>query len=269
MKKIIFFGFFMVLSCLPVLSYVGTEAEGKAFLDNFIELSNQFDKKVTSLYKDDALIRVKMTKPDGTVENIQMTGEKYKELTIKALPFAKKRGDTTDFSNITYAVQGEKIIIKADRYSTDKCYTDKGYYIVIEKVKDTFLIVEEYSEMQVVSNCKEVNSIALDEFMEMTKKSMGAQLPAMIDEQTRLDEVNVIDKVLQFKYILIKSEKEKIDPEEFSKIMKPVLIKQSCMDPSLRMLIDQGASISFSYKDKNSDLVKEIVIARDSCLSKI
>ena len=78
-------------------------------------------------------------------------GEKRGERILKK---AEKKGDVSKFKNIVVQEYANKIKIKANRYSVLKCYTDTGYYMIIEKSNsDKYYIVEEYMETQPQSNC--------------------------------------------------------------------------------------------------------------------
>lgn len=70
------------------------------------------------------------------------------------MPLAKIRGDRSTYTNIKISVEGARAKIKADRYSVIKCYTDTGYYMIVERQPDErYLIVEEYLETQPQSDC--------------------------------------------------------------------------------------------------------------------
>ena len=71
------------------------------------------------------------------------------------MPIARAQADRSTYSNVEVSVSGDKATIKADRYAMRKCYTDTGYYMVVERqANGEYLIVEEYSETQPQSNCQ-------------------------------------------------------------------------------------------------------------------
>ena len=85
---------------------------------------------------------------------MQLTGAQWKELITKVMPVAKARGDKSTFSHILISIDGKQAKIKANRYSNLKCYTDKGYFMIIERQPDSkYRITEEYMETQPNSDC--------------------------------------------------------------------------------------------------------------------
>lgn len=85
---------------------------------------------------------------------MQLSGSQWKTLVMKVMPLARAQGDRSTYSNVEVSMNATKVKIKANRYSVLKCYTDTGYYMVIERQSNgAYLIVEEYSETQPQSSC--------------------------------------------------------------------------------------------------------------------
>ena len=126
----------------------------KAFFQKFIELGHTYNPEVAALYSDEARIRAYRLYPHGTERTMEMNGAQWKQLVTATLPLAKARRDKSTFSNVTITKEGIGFRIKADRYSELKCYTDTGYYLIVNPREDGRLeIVEEYLETQPQSNC--------------------------------------------------------------------------------------------------------------------
>jgi hypothetical protein len=126
----------------------------KDFFDRYITLSDQFNPSLAELYSDSAKIHAYRKYPHGLERSMEFTGLQWKMLIDKLMPLAKARNDHSEFSNIEITPLVRKYKIKADRYSTVKCYTDKGYYLLIEPKKNgEFETIEEYMETQPNSNC--------------------------------------------------------------------------------------------------------------------
>ncbi len=129
-------------------------ASAKQFIEKVIELSDAYDSRLAYMYSDKALIHSVRHYPNGTKRRIKISGKQWKQLIVTSMPLAKATGDKSSYSNIQYFVTGKKVKIKAERYSSSKCYTDKGYYMVIQlQPQGYYLITEEYSENQPQSNC--------------------------------------------------------------------------------------------------------------------
>ena len=144
--------FLIFLSAFSGSSAANNTAE--TFFEKYIELGEKFSTSVADLYRDSAKIHVYRNYPHGLERAMELTGTQWKSLITKAMPVAKAQNDKSTFSNIVITKKGNKYRIKADRYSVRKCYTDKGYYMVVQKnTAGNFGIIEEYMETQPKSDC--------------------------------------------------------------------------------------------------------------------
>ena len=147
------------LSLLALLAFSlscfgGDKHDASAFFLRYIELSDKFDIEVTELYSDKAKIHTYRVYPHGLERAIELSGVQWKQLITRVMPMAKEQNDKSSFINISVSKQGDGYKIKADRYSELKCYTDRGYYMVLEpSMTGKLLIVEEYMETQPQTNC--------------------------------------------------------------------------------------------------------------------
>lgn len=149
MKKFVYLFGLIVLSTVTF----GAEQPGE-FFERYVSLSSSFDQAVVDLYADDARIIGYRRYPHGLERRMELTGTEWKELLRKIMPVARLRNDRSTYSNIRITAEAGAYRIKADRYSMQKCYTDKGYYMRVAAQPDgTLQIVEEYSETQPQSEC--------------------------------------------------------------------------------------------------------------------
>lgn len=129
-------------------------AEVRAFFARFVALGDAHDVAVADLYADRASIRTVRRYAHGLERSIRMTGAQWKALLIQSMPLARAQGDRSTYDNIEVSVAGSLARIKADRYSVRKCYTDRGWYLIVERQEDgRYLIIEEFSETQPQSSC--------------------------------------------------------------------------------------------------------------------
>ena len=143
---------------LPLLilfsSFVAADENADEFFQRYIDLGEKFDVNVASMYSDAAKIHTYRVYPHGLERTMELTGTQWKQLIVKVMPLAKAKNDKSTFSNIKISKYGTGYKIRADRYSDRKCYTDKGYYMVIEPdANKSFHVIEEYIETQPQSNC--------------------------------------------------------------------------------------------------------------------
>ena len=78
------------------VSYAGQAEEVRDFFENLVARSNAFDVGVVDLYAPDARI---ITLRDGG-QHMEMSGSQWKELLLRVLPIAEKRGDTSTFDDV-------------------------------------------------------------------------------------------------------------------------------------------------------------------------
>jgi hypothetical protein len=147
-----------LLTLLFLLFYVPCFAssieQADAFFKKYIELGDKFDVAVAELYSDTAKIHTYRVYPHGLERAMELSGAQWKQLVKRVMPLAKAKNDKSTFSNITITKHGNGFKIKADRYSEIKCYTDKGYYMVVEPdSRGNLYIIEEYMETQPQSDC--------------------------------------------------------------------------------------------------------------------
>ncbi len=254
---------FILFFSQPVLAV--TEKEAAEFFENCIKLGEKFDVSIKNYYSDDAKIHAYRRYPHGLERALEMTGKQWKELLVQAMPLAKKRGDRCEYKNISYAINGSTVKIKADRYSLLKCYTDKEYYMVIRKDKDGFQIIEEYSETQPQSDCIKAADGNLELLLKDAENQIKGFLPLMVDEETRLDTVNIMGDTFNYRYTLINVASGEFDSKSLSKIIRPIMLEQTCNAPNLRSLVNAGATIAYTYNDKNGKEIATIKINKDDC----
>ena len=152
--KIIFLILFLLISGIDTFAADADENSAKEFFRDYVELGENFDTSIANLYLDSAIIRNLRRYPNGSEKSMQLTGAQWKALITKVMPVAKARGDKSTFSRIIISIDGKQAKIKANRYSNIKCYTDTGYFMIIERQPDSkYKIVEEYMESQPNSDC--------------------------------------------------------------------------------------------------------------------
>jgi hypothetical protein len=248
-------------------AFANDKKEARNFFDQYITLSDTFDVAVASMYSDDAKIHAYRQSSQGTELILKMTGTQWKELVEKIMPQAKEEGDISKYSNITLSVKGDTIQIKADRYSVLKCFTDNGYYMIIERDKNKkFKIIEEYVETNPQANCGGVvKDENLKTLMKRNKKKLKAILPLMLDEDTKLENVKTKKKLFQYQYTLVNYTVTDLDVAAFETALTPVVANQACTTPDIKQMMDKGATISFLYNGKDGKEVSTMNVTSADC----
>ena len=123
-------------------------AEAKELFARYTAFEQAFDPAIAELYSDQAEIWNRRTYPTGQTREMTMPAPQYKALMRTAMPLAKARGDVSTYSEVTYALEGGGVRIKADRFSELKKYHSPLSILVRLSASGRWLIYEELSESQ-------------------------------------------------------------------------------------------------------------------------
>jgi hypothetical protein len=121
-------------------------AAAKALFDKYVALEHAYDAAAADLYADTARIANKRTYPTGEIRELTMPAEKYKALIRTSMPLAAARGDRNQYSEVSYAREGQRVRIKATRFSELKKYASPISLLVGPSKNGGWLIYEELSE---------------------------------------------------------------------------------------------------------------------------
>ncbi len=145
---------FLCFSVFALSNVAYATSEPAEFFKKYVQLGDTFDPEIATLYSDRARIRATRQYPLGLNREMQFTGAQWKAVMVKVMEIAKAKDDRSTFSNMVITEKGGQYRIKADRYSVLKCYTDTGYYMIVEPGQSGHLsIVEEYMETKAFSDC--------------------------------------------------------------------------------------------------------------------
>lgn len=90
-------------------------------------------------------------------------------------------------------------------------------------------------------------------------------LPYMIDEQTRLDDVTTRSNIVRYKYVLPKISKSDVNVVFFNLEMGMNVVSLSCTSESIKTLLDAGRTVEHMYFDKHSQLISKFTVSGDDC----
>lgn len=108
---------------------------------------NNFDPGILSLYDKNAKIQIIRRSQQGD-KTMNLSFAQYRELIISSLPLAKSRGDRSTFSNVTYKAEGQRVRIRAQRYSQLYRNTNPHTLLVGPDATGKWVIFEEVIEAQ-------------------------------------------------------------------------------------------------------------------------
>ncbi|MEM9696889.1 MAG: hypothetical protein AAGA56_30415, partial [Myxococcota bacterium] len=103
--------------------------------------------------------------------------------------------------------------------------------------------------------------------MERVQQSLAPQLPLEIDEETRLDEVDVLqgESTLRYRHTLTEVDASALDVNRLKGELQKVVTMRSCLDPLLRPILDNGGQLRFVYRDRRQQPFLQIDVAEDAC----
>lgn len=90
-------------------------------------------------------------------------------------------------------------------------------------------------------------------------------LPKMVDDETRFDLVQFVDKKIENHYTLVNVIKSDIDVEKIIPGVKESLKNSICSKQNFLDNLSKGIEYSFTYKDINSELISTIIITKTDC----
>lgn len=249
----------LLLVTVAPAAHADPVASAQAFFTDFTKRTNDFDPGVAALYSDTARI---ITLRDG-VKRMEMPGSQWKALLVKVMPIAKKRGDTSTFDDVEVSAHGDGYRVTATRFPAVKCVPDENYHLDIETSGDSWTIIEEYAETVSLSQCKPSKKLA----GELTAVSRGIQphLPMDLDDDTRLESVEVVGPALIYRQRLHSVRAADLDPEQVVAILRQLGFRYACGAPETKALIAQGATIRYTTIDQDDAVLAVVDIAPGMC----
>jgi hypothetical protein len=120
----------------------------KQFFAQYVALERAYDPGIADLYADEALIKTRHKPPMGEPRDVTIPAPQYKTLLRGRMPVAESRGDHSDYSDVTYALEGAFVRINAVRLSEPRKRKSPISLLVGQSPSGTWLIYEELSEAQ-------------------------------------------------------------------------------------------------------------------------
>ncbi|MEO8249865.1 MAG: hypothetical protein ABI589_10885 [Burkholderiales bacterium] len=128
--------------------------EARAFLRDYVGLTATSDVAVVSLYRDDARLQISAMAANQEVRTAAVSGRNWKRQLRAGWYDASSQLEASSFRDVAIARQGDRVVIRAKRYSQTRCYWDPNYLVSIEpNAGGVFEIVEERITFQHSSRC--------------------------------------------------------------------------------------------------------------------
>jgi hypothetical protein len=120
--------------------------KAKEVFELMVERSRDFDKSVSELYSDDAIITNIRHYPFGKSREMQMDGKTWKFMIRSTMWLAKMRKDISTFSNVNYEISDDGVLVTATRYSKLKKYSSPYAAFIKDDGTGNWCIFKEVTE---------------------------------------------------------------------------------------------------------------------------
>ena len=94
------------------------------------------------------------------------------------------------------------------------------------------------------------------------------KVPMMLDNDTRLDSVAAAGTKLIYNYTLVGYEAGEIDSEALIGNLRGRLISNACTGSLKASFLDRGASVVYSYRGKDEELIGEVNVDPADCAAR-
>ena len=113
-------------------------------------------------------------------------------------------------------------------------------------------------------NQGEIDS-AIEKKLLETSKQINAQLPIMVDKETRADITMSSGKHLIYKYTMVNSSERDIDKIAFKNEVKTMLVKNQCSNENMMKMLKMGVQYDYMYHDRDGNLLATVNVSKIDC----
>lgn len=127
--------------------------EATALLESYRSSSVAQTPSLYALYSDRALIHI--YNRERALTSV-FDGSVYKASSRQLLSQGQLRLEASEFHEASVEKRGERWLIRAQRFSSDRCYWDRDYRIALQREYGRFQIVEEWMTIDPTARCTPV-----------------------------------------------------------------------------------------------------------------
>jgi hypothetical protein len=170
-----------LLTCTTAFASAATPdaaQEARTFLLRYVGLTAASDIAALDIYRDDARVRVATAVGGRETQTRFIGGKEWKEQIRAGWFDGTTRLEASTFTGATAAVDGNRLLIRAQRYSRTRCYWDNSYAVAIEPDRvGRFQTVEERITF-------ERNAVCTDAKAEVAQQDQSAAAAAVANPST-------------------------------------------------------------------------------------
>jgi sensor c-di-GMP phosphodiesterase-like protein len=106
---------------------------------------------------------------------------------------------------------------------------------------------------------------AIEKKLLETSKQINAQLPIMVDKETRADITMCSGKHLIYKYTMVSLSEKDIDKIAFKNEIKSMLVKNQCSNEDMVKMLKLGIQYDYIYHDRDGNLLATGNVSKTDC----
>ncbi|MEM6928145.1 MAG: hypothetical protein AAF602_14530 [Myxococcota bacterium] len=248
-----------MLYLLTLCAMAATPKDARAFVERLFSLQKEFDPAVFELYADDATLR-----GEREGETFQMTGAQFASFGAEGLAAAKETNDYSTYSKVKIKPDGDGFRVTARRYSEYKCYRDDAFSLQLEERDGKLLVVDQFMSSVALSRCEPSKQLSVQ--LEAIIASLDGRLPMALDDETRLDRVNVLGGALIYEMTLVNLESTELDLTQLRFQLARTAAGGACpVGSPLYSLSQAGATLRYVYTTKDGTVMPPIDITPGVC----
>lgn len=112
---------------------------------------------------------------------------------------------------------------------------------------------------------KEESKSIINDTMIKTASDMNKQLPMMVDKDTRLDNVAVLNQRYKYFYTMVSSSYGDFNQDYLAKNFAPIVKNRVCTTKEMKSIFDNKYTVDYVYRDKNGKNITTITITPKEC----
>lgn len=103
----------------------------------------------------------------------------------------------------------------------------------------------------------------LSDALKTTAEETNKGLPAMIDDETRIDSLSAGENFLQYNYSMVKHTGKDLDIERIKSDLRPKILEQIRKNKAMQIFRENGVRLIYAYKDRNGTPLFSLEFTKD------
>ena len=128
--------------------------EANRFFDSYVAMERAFDPAISGLYDEFAKIEKTRRNEKGETQTFYVSVPRYKAFLHLKLPYDKRQGNVSQYSNVSFSAEGDGVRINAEKHSRfAKGSSSSVSMLVAPNLNGQWRIHEQIIEQNPVEEC--------------------------------------------------------------------------------------------------------------------